>query len=111
MSELVLYPKTLLVVLAEAIIERQLIKDALRAGALGYTAHDVRGASIERTPVGQERNFRDGDWEADRTIEIKFVCPQAVAHELAKKFVDTYGKNYALSLYMAEVQVLRPDKF
>ena len=37
------HPRKLLVVISEAVIERQLVADARSLGALGYTVVDVRG--------------------------------------------------------------------
>lgn len=97
------HSRKLLVVIAEAALEKALVDDALRLGAAGYTIADVRG--------GGRGGTRDGQWEADRSIEIKIVCEAEVAERLAAHVLAAYGNHYAVTLYLAEVGVLRPEKF
>lgn len=97
------HPKQLLVVIAEAAIERRLVADALRLGAHGYTVHDVRG--------GSGHGAREDSWEADRTIELKIICDPAVADSIAGHVMATYAPHYGVSLYFTPVEVLRPQKY
>ncbi|MDP4608306.1 MAG: transcriptional regulator [Burkholderiaceae bacterium] len=97
------FEKTLLVVLCEALLEKPLLSLAKRMGALGYTVHDVRG--------GGSWGTRDAMWEADRSIEVKFICASAVAKTIANAIVANYGEDYALSLYLSPVEVLRGHKY
>jgi hypothetical protein len=97
------FEKTLLVVLCEALLEKPLLSLAKRMGALGYTVHDVRG--------GGSWGTRDAMWEADRSIEVKFICAPAVAKTIANAIVANYGEDYALSLYLSPVEVLRGHKY
>jgi nitrogen regulatory protein P-II 2 len=97
------HPKKLLVVICEAALERALVDDALRLGAAGYTIAEVRG--------GGRGGTRDGQWEADRSIEIKIVCDDAVAERLGAHVLAAYAEHYAVTLYFADVGVLRPEKF
>jgi hypothetical protein len=97
------HPKTLLVIVAEAALEKNLLRDARARGVLGWTIAEVRGASLE--------GVRDGDWEADRTIEIKLICDAAVADTLAEHVIATYAQHYAVALYFVDVKVLRPDRY
>jgi hypothetical protein len=97
------HPKTLLVIVAEAALEKNLLRDARARGVLGWTITEVRGASLE--------GVRDGDWEADRTVEIKLICEPAVADALAEHVIATYATHYAVALYFADVKVLRPDRY
>ena len=43
------HPRKLLVIIAEAALEKNLVADVRQAGALGYTVHDVRGGSVHAT--------------------------------------------------------------
>jgi nitrogen regulatory protein P-II 2 len=97
------HPRKLLVIIAEASLEKRLIADALRLGAQGYTVHDVRG--------GSEHATREGLWEADRTIELKIVCNEAVAHAIAEHAMAQYANHYGMSLFFTDVAVIRPQKF
>ena len=93
------HQKKLLVIIAEAVIEKRLVADVLQAGAHGYTVHDVRGGSAFST--------REGSWEADRTIEMKVICADAIAQQV----LANYAPHYGLTLFFADVAVLRPEKF
>ncbi|MFN8821675.1 MAG: P-II family nitrogen regulator, partial [Betaproteobacteria bacterium] len=78
-----LHPKKLLVVIAEGALEKSLIRDARQYGAQGYTLSEVRG--------GGESGDREAAWEADRLIEMKVICDEAVAAKLAQHVLDTYA--------------------
>jgi len=97
------HKRTLLVVIAEANLERMLVQDIKRLGAAGYTVIDVRG--------GGHSGVREGNWEADRTIRMEVVCEGEVADKIATHLLSQYGKYYGLTIYFSEVQVLRPNKF
>jgi nitrogen regulatory protein P-II 2 len=97
------HPRQLLVIIAEAALEKPLASDVKRLGAHGYTVYDVRGAG--------SMGVREGDWEADRTIEMKVICEGGVADRIAEHVLATYGANFAVTLFFADVQVLRPQKF
>jgi hypothetical protein len=97
------YPKTLLVIVAEAVLEKNLVRDARQRGAQGWTVGEVHGAGRE--------GLREGAWEADRTIELKVICDEAVADAIAEHVLATYAPHYSVALYFSPVQVLRPDRF
>lgn len=97
------YPKKLLVIITEAALERQLVRDVRKLGAQGYTVHDVRG--------GGSTGEREGAWEADRTIEMKVVCDEDVADRIAEHVLVTHGPHYGLTLFFADVAVLRMEKY
>jgi nitrogen regulatory protein P-II 2 len=97
------HPKKLLVIFAEAVLEKRLVADAKRFGAHGYTIWDVRG--------GSEGRARQGSWDNDRTIEMKTICSPEVADALAAYLLAEYAQDFSLTLYFADVQVLRSEKF
>lgn len=97
------HPRKLLIVIAEAALERQLVADVKRLGAHGYTVIDVRG--------GGARGDRGADWDADRSIQMEVICEDAVAEAIAKHIQHVYFDNYAVTVFITEVGVLRPAKF
>lgn len=97
------HPKTLLVIIAEAVLEKRLVADSQRLGAHGYTVHDVRG--------GSRSMVREALWEADRSIEMKVIAPPEVAEAIARHVLASYAPHHSMSLYLTGVEVLRPDKF
>ena len=97
------YSRKLLVVICEAALEKALVEDVGRLGAAGYTIVDARG--------GGRGGARDATWEADRSIEIKVICAADVAERISAHVLATYSGHYAVTLYLADVNVLRPEKF
>lgn len=95
--------KKLLVLIAEAALEKRLVADALRLGAHGYTVHDVRG--------GGRMGPREALWEADKSVEVKVICDPAVADAIGQHVLKTYATHYSVTLYFADVGVLRASKF
>jgi nitrogen regulatory protein P-II 2 len=97
------HARKLLVLITEAALEKQLLRDARQFGAHGYTITEVRG--------GGEHGEREARWEADRSIEVKVICEAAVAEKLAAHVLAAYAPHYAVTLFTADVGVFRPQKF
>jgi nitrogen regulatory protein P-II 2 len=97
------HAKTLLVINAEGVLEKPLVRDVRERGAQGWTVTEVHGANLE--------GVREGSWEADRTIEMKVICDAAVADTIAQHVLDTYAPHYSVALWFADVQVLRPERY
>jgi hypothetical protein len=97
------HAKTLLVINTEALLEKQLVRDLREHGAQGWTVTEVHGANLE--------GIREGAWEADRTIEMKVICDEAVADAIAEHVLATYAPHYSVALWFAAVQVLRPERY
>lgn len=100
---LVKHPRTLLVIVAEAALEKMLVEDFRRLGAAFWTVGEVHGAGRD--------GVRDGDWEADRTLEIKVLCEPPVADAIAAHVMQHYAAHYSVALYFSEVGVLRPQRY
>lgn len=97
------HTKTLLVINAEGVLEKPLVRDVRERGAQGWTVTEVHGASLE--------GVREGAWEADRTIEMKVICDETVAEQLAQHVLATYAPHYAVTMFTTDVGVFRPQKF
>lgn len=97
------HTKTLLVINTEGVLEKPLVRDLRERGAQGWTVTEVHGANLE--------GVREGAWEADRTIEMKVICEQAVADAIAEHVLATYAPHYSVALWFATVQVLRPERY
>ena len=83
------HPKTLLVIVTEAVLEKNLVRDVRQRGAQGWTVSEVHGAGRE--------GVREGAWEADRTVEIKVICDEAVADAIAQPLRRAPPSGRALS--------------
>lgn len=98
-----IHSRKLLVVICEAMLESTLVDDLRGLGAFGYTIAEVRG--------GGRGGTREGAWEADRSIELKVICEAEVAQRFAAHVLATYCPHYSVTMYLADVGVLRPEKF
>ena len=95
--------RKLLTIICETDIERKLSDDVMALGAHGYTVSEARG----RGTHGE----RDAAWGPSGNIRMEVICEAAVADAIAAHLRKTYFANYSMVLYMADVEVLRDDKF
>jgi len=97
------HPRKLVVIITEGALENTLSRELIALGAHGYTIMDVRGRG--------SRGARDSAWEADRNIRVEVICDEAVAQRIASAMQEKYYDNYAMTLFVADIGVLRPQKF
>lgn len=95
--------RTLVTIVTEAVLERQLSEDLKRLGAHGFTVVDARGEG--------SRGIRAADWEYSRNIRVETICEREVADSIMQHISATYYANYAMIAYLSDVEVMRPDKF
>ena len=95
--------RKLLTIVTEAALERELVREIERLGAHGYTVTDARGKG--------GRGIRDAGWEVSANIRIEVVCTAETAHAIAAALRERYYDNYAMILFISDVEVLRPEKF
>lgn len=95
--------RKLLTVVTEAAIEHELTREIERLGAHGYTVSDARGKG--------SRGSRNADWQASANIRIEIVCTDDTACAIATSLNERYYDNFAMILFMSDVEVLRPQKF
>ncbi len=96
-------PRKILTIVVEASIERLVARDLERAGVTGFTAVEARGFG--------ERGRREGDWDQSRSVRIETICGEEQAVEIANGLLDRFGRDYAIVLWLQEVEVLRGSKF
>jgi nitrogen regulatory protein PII len=97
------YPRRLLTVVTEAVLERELLGELDALGVRGYTITDARGKG--------SRGRRQSDWSQEGNIRIEMVCEPALAERVARHLRERYYDHYAMILFLQDVSVLRPDKF
>lgn len=96
------HARKLLVIITEAALEKQLIRDARQFGAHGYTIYDARGG---------EHGEREAALDADRMVEMKVICEESVASTMSAHVLASYAPHYAVTMFAADVGVFRPQKF
>jgi hypothetical protein len=95
--------RTLLTVICEAALEKKLVTDLQTLGAPGWTISDARGRG--------GRGVRSAGWEAEGNIRLEIICARDVAERIAEHLQARYYANFAMVCYLAQVEVLRPEKF
>ncbi|MBP9865363.1 MAG: transcriptional regulator [Candidatus Omnitrophica bacterium] len=95
--------KKLLTVITEQRIEKEILPMIKTLGAHGYTITDARGEG--------SRGGRGGSWDETANIRIEIVCESDVAERIAQKLQKDYYANYAMILFMADIQTMRDEKF
>jgi nitrogen regulatory protein PII len=97
------FPRRLLTVVTEAVLERDLVAELESLGVRGYTITEARGQG--------SRGRRQSDWTQEGNIRIEIVCEPSLAERVATRLRERYYDHYAMILFMQDVSVLRPDKF
>lgn len=95
--------RKLVTIITETVIERELIQELEKLGVSGYTISDARGKG--------HRGVRNTGWEHGSNIRIEVVCDDSVASAIAASLRERYYENYAMILFIVDVEVLRPEKF
>lgn len=95
--------RKLLTVICEASLEARIISDVERLGARGYTITEARGKG--------GRGVRDAGWDRSANLRIEVVCDDVTASAIATHLRDHYYEHFAMILFIAEVEVLREEKF
>lgn len=95
--------RKLLTVITEKALERQLVRCVMEEGARGYTVVEARGEG-KRAP-------RFGDLENQVNIRLEVICEESIARSIAERLHRNYFEDFAMVLFISEVEVLRPEKF
>ena len=95
--------RKLLTIVTEAALERELVGEIERLGAHGHTITDARGKG--------SRGIRNAGWNLSANIRIEVVCTADTAHAIAAALRQRYYDDYAMILFIGDVEVLRPEKF
>ena len=94
--------RKLLTVVCEGALESRLIKELLALGAKGYTVTDAHGTG--------PRNQRNADLEGGN-IRLEVVTDEVTLLKIIERLQADYFPNYAVSVWIAEVEVLRQDRY
>lgn len=95
--------RKLLTIICEAGLETDVVHDLAMLGAHGYTITDARGRGAH--------GVRDGAWPPSANIRIEVLCDEATALVIACHLRHRYYENFGMVSYLADVAVLRPEKF
>ena len=94
--------RRLITVITETGLERQLTA-ALESLGVGYTFSDARGRG--------SHGRRGSQWSHTGNLRLEVLCNAASAEQLVQLLRDRYFDNYAMVLWVQDVEVLRAEKF
>lgn len=95
--------RKLLTGVTEAVLETAIAELLPTLGATGYTIVNARGRG--------SRGAREAGWSTNSNIRIEVICDQETADRIAEHLREHYYRDYAMVLFLSDVEVLRPDKF
>ena len=98
-----LIARKLLTVVTETALEATLVSEIERLGARGYTITDARGKG--------SGGKRDATWAPHANIRLEVLCGADTALAICEALRERYSDNYSMVMYVADVDVLRPEKF
>ncbi len=93
----------LLTIITESALENELTAVLERLGARGYTIINARGKG--------SRGVRDAGWSTNSNIRLEVICDAVMAETIADYMQEHYYRDYAMVLFVADVGVMRPEKF
>ena len=103
MNETNQFTKKLLTIVTETAIENSILRDLDDLKVSGYTITNARGKG--------SRGIRNASWETSGNVRIEIVCDDEMSKRISTFIREKYYKNYAMIIYVSDVEVLRPDKF
>jgi nitrogen regulatory protein P-II 2 len=95
-------PLKKITVIAEGVLEGELVKEFQALGARGYTITDARGAG--------HRGVRDSEVEG-KNVRIEMLVSPDVADQILEHVVANYFTYYAMVAYVQDVEVVRGEKY
>lgn len=95
--------KKLITIVTEAALEDRICEALPGLGATGYTVVNARGRG--------SRGVRDAGWSSSGNIRIEVVCKADTAEKIVSVLRERYYRDYAMVIFVSDVEVLRADKF
>jgi nitrogen regulatory protein P-II 2 len=95
-------PMKLVTIVAEAVLEAQLLEEITAAGSKGYTLDRVRGEG--------SRGVRASEWEG-KNVQIETLVAPEVAERILEFLAERYFPHYAVVAYVENVEVVRGEKY
>ena len=92
----------LVTVVTERLLRDRVLADLRRCGAKGFTITDATGKG--------SRGVRASEWEG-QNLRIESVVSPEVAERIVERIADDFFENYAVIVYLQDVQVVRGDKY
>ena len=98
-----LYDLKLLTVTCEILAQKNVIEILEKHKVSGYTICEVEGNG--------SKGIRGQGFKNDKNVKIEILLSNAKMQQVSEEIARTLFSNYAIILYVTDIQVLRPEKF
>lgn len=95
--------RKLITIITESVIEDKIIRAIEQLGARGYTVLDARGKG--------SRGVRDAGYDMSANVRIESVVDEATADAIIDHLNEHYFTDYAITCFVSDVDIFRPQKF
>lgn len=92
----------LVTVIAERLLRDRVLDDLRKCGAKGFTICNATGEG--------SRGVRASEWEG-QNLRIESIVSHEVADRIVERIADDFFEDYAVIVYLHDVQVVRGDKY
>ena len=92
----------LVTVIAERLLRDRVLDDLRKCGAKGFTICNATGEA--------SRGVRASEWEG-QNLRIESIVSHEVADRIVERIADDFFEDYAVIVYLHDVQVVRGDKY
>ncbi len=92
----------LVTIVAERILQDQLLRSLTALGAKGYTITQATGKG--------SRGVRASEWEGP-DVRIETLVSTEVADAIVEKIAEKYFEHYAVIVWVQDAEVVRGDKY
>lgn len=92
----------LVTIVAESVLERELVETLRSAGASGYTITEARGEG--------SRGVRASEWEGSN-LRLETLVSREVAEKILEVLAERYFPHFAVIAWTQEVSVVRGEKY
>lgn len=96
------YPFKLVTIIAEPVLEQRITQELRTLGATGFTVVEGRGEG--------SRGIHAAEIPGNN-VRIETIVPASVADRIVEHVAATYFTDYEVIAYLADVAVVRGDKY
>lgn len=98
-----LFDVKLLTITCEILAQKNVLDILEKYNVSGYTLYEVEGNG--------SKGIRGQGFKNDKNIKIEALLHQDKVQQIAEELARTLFSDYAIILYVTDVNVLRPEKF
>ncbi len=98
-----LFDVKLLTVTCEILAQNNILEIISRHGVTGYTLYEVSGNG--------SKGVRGQGFKNEKNVKIEIISTEARLKDIVEEITRSLFSDFAIIVYLSDVQVLRPEKF